>query len=70
LTGITQPDNPAEQLLKTLTPAMKRFRQFHGLREFKEKYATFWENKYLVYGHDFDLLQLPAALKKVMRPVY
>ncbi|MBO9565772.1 MAG: DUF2156 domain-containing protein [Niastella sp.] len=70
LTGITQPDNPAEQLLKTLTPAMKRFRQFHGLREFKEKYATFWENKYLVYGHDFDLLQLPAALKKVMQPVY
>lgn len=70
LAGITQPDNPAEQLLKVLTPSMKRFKQFHGLREFKEKYATCWENKYLVYGHDFDLLQLPAALKKVMRPVY
>ena len=70
LTGITQPDNPAEQLLKMLTPAMKRFRQLHGLRAFKEKYATCWENKYLVYEHDFDLLRLPAALKKVMRPVY
>jgi len=26
-------------------------------------------NKYLVYENDFDLIQLPAALNKVMQPV-
>jgi phosphatidylglycerol lysyltransferase len=69
LTGFTQPDNTAEQILQLVSPKVKRFRQYHGLRAFKDKYATFWENKYLVYEHDFDLLQLPSALKKVMRPV-
>ncbi|WP_315814815.1 phosphatidylglycerol lysyltransferase domain-containing protein [Paraflavitalea speifideaquila] len=69
LTGINQPDNTAEQLLKLFSPNAKRFRQYYGLREFKEKYASFWENKYLVYEHDFDLFSLPAALRKVMRPV-
>ena len=47
---------------------IKRFRQYHGLREFKEKYATEWLNKYLVFETDFDLLQLPQALNKVMQP--
>ena len=47
---------------------IKRFQHYKGLRAFKEKYATFWENKYLVYDNDFDLLQLPMALNKVMKP--
>jgi phosphatidylglycerol lysyltransferase len=68
LSGMGQPENTAEQLLTFFAPSIKRFKQYHGLREFKDKYATFWENKYLVYEHDFDLLQLPHALKKVMRP--
>ncbi|KKX47989.1 hypothetical protein [Sphingobacterium sp. IITKGP-BTPF85] len=38
------------------------------MRDFKEKYATIWENKYLIFGNDFDLLQLPQALSKVMKP--
>lgn len=70
LTGNTQPRNTAEQILQIISPKVKRFKQYHGLREFKEKYATFWENKYLVYEHDFDLFQLPSALRKVMRPLY
>ena len=46
---------------------IKRFRQYKGLREFKEKYASEWLNKYLIYENDFDLLQLPGALNKVMQ---
>ena len=68
MTGITDPKNPAEQLIKYAGEKFKRFRHYHGLRDFKEKYATIWEDKFLVYETDYDLLQLPAALNKVMQP--
>ena len=68
MTGITQPDSTAEQIIKMAAEKIKRFQHYKGLREFKEKYATIWENKYLVYDNDFDLLQLPIALNKVMKP--
>ncbi len=68
MTGITEPNNPSEQIIKFAGEKLKRFRHFQGLRDFKKKYATIWENKYLVYENDYDLLQLPAALNKVMAP--
>lgn len=66
--GIGQPDNTAEQIIKLAAEKIKRFQHYKGLREFKEKYATLWENKYLVYDNDFDLLQLPLAISNVMKP--
>jgi phosphatidylglycerol lysyltransferase len=68
MTGITQPDSTAEQIIKLAAEKIKRFQHYKGLREFKEKYATLWENKYLIYDNDFDLLQLPLALNNVMKP--
>ena len=68
MTGITQPNGPAEQLIKYAGEKLRRFRHYHGLRDFKEKYATIWEDKFLVYETDYDLLQLPAALNKIMQP--
>ena len=68
MAGIEQPENAAERLIRYAYEKIKRFRHYTGLREFKEKYATVWVNKYLVYENDFDLLQLPAALNKVMQP--
>lgn len=67
MSGISQPQNAAEQVVKFAYEKIKAFRHYHGLREFKEKYATEWSNKYLVYEHDFDLIQLPVALSKVMK---
>jgi phosphatidylglycerol lysyltransferase len=68
MTGIEEPDNTAEQLMSYAYRKLKRFRHYSGLRNFKEKYASVWHNKYLVYENDFDLLQLPMALNKVMQP--
>jgi len=69
MSGISQPDSTAEMVVKYAFEKIRRFRHYQGLREFKEKYASAWVNKYLVYENDFDLLQLPAALNKVMQPV-
>lgn len=68
MSGIEQPQNTAEKVVKFAYEKVRLFRHYQGLREFKEKYATQWLNKYLVYDHDFDLLQLPVALSKVMQP--
>jgi phosphatidylglycerol lysyltransferase len=67
MAGIEQPENTAERLIRYAYEKIKRFRHYTGLREFKEKYATTWLNKYLVYENDFGLLQLPAALNKAMQ---
>ncbi|HYK56254.1 MAG TPA: phosphatidylglycerol lysyltransferase domain-containing protein, partial [Flavisolibacter sp.] len=67
LSGITQPGNTAEQMMVFAYNKVKRFKHYRGLREFKEKYTPEWLNKYLVYEDDFDLLQLPGALNKVMQ---
>ncbi|HRP32733.1 MAG TPA: phosphatidylglycerol lysyltransferase domain-containing protein [Agriterribacter sp.] len=67
MTGIEQPNSTAERLIKMAGEKIKRFQHYKGLRAFKEKYATIWENKYLVYENDFDLLQLPMAIHNVMK---
>ena len=67
--GIAEPDNTAERVVKFAYEKVKHFQNYNGLRDFKEKYATEWLNKYLVYDNDFDLIQLPAALNKVMQPM-
>ncbi|WP_291909885.1 phosphatidylglycerol lysyltransferase domain-containing protein [Chitinophaga sp. CB10] len=68
MSGISHPQNTAEKMVKYAYEKLRFFRHYQGLREFKDKYATEWTNKYLVYEHDFDLLQLPVALNKVMQP--
>ena len=69
MSGIENPENTAEQVVKFAYERLKRFKNYQGLRDFKEKYATRWLNKYLVYDNDFDLVQLPGVLNKVMQPV-
>ncbi|WP_027378052.1 phosphatidylglycerol lysyltransferase domain-containing protein [Kaistella palustris] len=68
LGGLKQPDNTAEEILKFVYNRIGSFRHYQNLRDFKEKYTDRWENKYLVYGSDFDLLQIPAALNKITKP--
>lgn len=69
LGGDKSPDNTAEEILKFVYNRIGSFKHYQSLRDFKEKYADSWENKYLVYGSDFDLVGIPAALNKVMKPV-
>ena len=68
LGGMKQPDNTAEEIMNFVYNRVGSFKHYQTLRDFKEKYADQWENKYLIYGTDFDLLQIPAALNKISKP--
>ena len=67
-TGITNPENTPEQIAKYASERIKPLQHFHSLRNFKDKYATTWLNKYLIYDNDYDLLKIPVAITKVMKP--
>jgi phosphatidylglycerol lysyltransferase len=65
--GIEQAKDFKEKTIKFAYDNLKQFDHFKGLRFFKEKYAYAWQNKFLVYDTDFDLLQAPILIDKVSR---
>jgi phosphatidylglycerol lysyltransferase len=65
--GIDEATNLTERTLKFAYHNLKRMQHFKGLRFFKEKFANRWDNKYLVYSSDFDLIQAPLVLSKISK---
>ena len=68
LAGLNKPNSAAEEILKLVYNRVGNFKHYKSLRQFKEKYANRWDNKYLIYTNDFDLLQIPGVLKKIIKP--
>ncbi len=70
MSGIDDPNTFSKRTMNFAYERIKSFSHFKGSRNFKEKFFPTWYNKYLIYSHDYDLLQVPAALSKVIKPVY
>jgi len=68
LSGIESPQNLTERSMKFAYHQIQAFSHYRGMRDYKEKFASTWHNKYLVYENDFDLLQIPVVLGKVIKP--
>jgi phosphatidylglycerol lysyltransferase len=68
MSGIDDPHTFKEKSMKFAYEKIRGFSQYKGLREYKEKFVSVWMNKYLIYDHDYDLLQIPGALMKVIKP--
>jgi phosphatidylglycerol lysyltransferase len=67
MSGLDDPHTFPERSMKFAYERIRGFSAYKGLREYKEKFVTDWYNKYLVYDHDYDLLQIPGALTKVIK---
>ncbi|HNX44695.1 MAG TPA: phosphatidylglycerol lysyltransferase domain-containing protein [Bacteroidales bacterium] len=67
LSGINDPNTFPEKSMRFAYEKIKAFSHYKGLRNFKEKFSPEWRNKYLVYSNDYDLLQIPAVLTKVIK---
>ncbi len=68
MSGLKDPTKFSEKSMKFAYEKIKSFAHYKGMREYKEKFATIWHNKYLIYDHDYDLMQVPRALSKVIKP--
>jgi phosphatidylglycerol lysyltransferase len=68
MSGIGDPHTFSERTMKFAYEKIKSFSHFRGSRNFKEKFFPEWHNRYLIYSQDYDLLQIPSALSKVIKP--
>ena len=68
MAGLDDPHNFTEQSMKFAYEKIRSFSHFKGLREYKEKFSPVWNDKYLIYNQDYDLLRAPAVLSKVIKP--
>lgn len=68
MSGLNDPHNFTEKSMKFAYVKIRSFSQFKGMRDYKDKFNPVWNDKYLIYSNDYDLLQVPGALSKVIRP--
>jgi phosphatidylglycerol lysyltransferase len=68
MSGIDDPHTFPERTMKFAYEKIRSFSHFKGSRNFKDKFFPAWHNKYLIYSQDYDLLQVPSALAKVIKP--
>ncbi|MEI6138669.1 MAG: phosphatidylglycerol lysyltransferase domain-containing protein [Mariniphaga sp.] len=68
MSGLDDPHTFPERSMKFAYEKIKSFSQYKGLRNFKEKFFPIWHNRYLIYTNDYDLLQIPTVLNKVIKP--
>ncbi len=67
MSGLDDPHTFPERSMKFAYEKIKSFSHYKGLREYKDKFSPLWYNKYLIYQHDYDLLQVPAVLSNVIK---
>jgi len=67
MSGLNDPHTFPEKSMKFAYEKIRSFSNYKGLRDFKEKYSPNWHNKYLIYDNDYDLLQVPRVLSKIIK---
>ena len=68
MSGINDPHTFPERSMKFAYERIRSFSHYKGMREYKEKFNPVWNDKYLIYDNDYDLLQIPAVLTNVIKP--
>jgi phosphatidylglycerol lysyltransferase len=68
MSGINDPRTFPERSMQFAYEKLGSFSNYKGLREFKERFFPEWSNKYLVYENDYDLIQVPRVLARVIKP--
>jgi phosphatidylglycerol lysyltransferase len=68
MSGLDDPHNFPEKSMKFAYEKIRSFSHYKGQRDYKEKFNPQWNDKFLIYSNDYDLLQVPAVLARVIKP--
>jgi phosphatidylglycerol lysyltransferase len=68
MSGLNDPHNFTEKSMKFAYEKIRSFSHYKGQRDYKEKFNPQWNDKFLIYSNDYDLLQVPGVLTKVIKP--
>jgi phosphatidylglycerol lysyltransferase len=68
MSGLDDPRNLTEKSMKFAYEKIRSFSHYKGQREYKEKFNPQWNDRYLIYINDYDLIQVPAVLAGVIKP--
>jgi phosphatidylglycerol lysyltransferase len=68
MSGVNDPHNFPERSVKFAYEKIRSFSHYKGLREYKDKFGPTWNDKFLIYSNDYDLLRIPLALGKLIKP--
>ncbi len=67
LSGLEVAQSFPERSMKFAYEKIRSFSHYRGQREYKEKFNPVWSDQYLIYNHDYDLLQAPMVLSNVIK---
>ncbi|HLN21029.1 MAG TPA: phosphatidylglycerol lysyltransferase domain-containing protein [Bacteroidales bacterium] len=67
MSGVNDPHNFPERSMKFAYEKIRSFAHYKGMRDYKDKFGPAWKDKYLIYSNDYDLLQIPSALNRVIK---
>ena len=67
MSGIENPKTIQDKAMKYAYDKVKSFSHYKGLRNFKEKFSPTWQNQYVIFSNDYDLIQMPRILSKVIK---
>jgi len=68
MSGLNDPHNFPEKSMKFAYEKIRSFSHYKGQRDYKDKFNPQWNDKFLIYSNDYDLLQVPGVLAKVIKP--
>ena len=68
MSGLNDPHNFPEKSMKFAYEKIRSFSHYKGMRDYKEKFDPEWNDKFLIYSYDYDLIKIPAILANVIKP--
>jgi len=68
MSGLDDPHTFTEKSMKFAYEKIRSFSHYKGMRDYKEKFNPLWNDKFLIYSNDYDLLQVPGVLTRVIKP--
>jgi len=68
MSGLNDPHNFTEKSMKFAYEKIRSFSHYKGQRDYKDKFNPKWNDKFLIYSNDYDLLQVPGVLTRVIKP--